>query len=39
MNVNVVEEVERFMYLGSLLRKNGCFEKVMNHRIKCGWMK
>jgi len=39
MSSDVVGEVERFKYLGSLLQKNGCLEENINHKIMCGWMK
>jgi len=33
MNGDVVSEVERFEYLGSILRKKGCLEEDMNYWI------
>ena len=36
---DVVGEVERFKYLGSVIQKDGGFEEDMKHRIKCGWTK
>jgi len=35
----VVDKVDSFKYLGSVLQKNGRFDKDIMHRIKCGWMK
>jgi len=33
-NGDVMGEVERFKYLGSVLQENGRFEKDMNYTIK-----
>ena len=36
---DVVGEVERFKYLGSVVQNNGDFEEDMKHRVKYVWMK
>ena len=36
---DIVGEVERFKYLGSVVQNNGDFEEDMKHRVKCGWIK
>jgi len=34
----VVDEVDSFKYLGSVLQNNGGFDEDIMHRIKCGWI-
>ncbi|XP_015378430.1 PREDICTED: uncharacterized protein LOC107172649, partial [Diuraphis noxia] len=35
----VVDEIDNYKYLESVLQKNGGFDKDIMHRIYCGWMK
>ena len=39
LNEDVVKEVEKFKYLGSVVQKDGGFEEDIKHRIKCGRVK
>lgn len=36
---NKVGKVERFIYLGLILHKDGSFEDDMKRKMKCGWIK
>lgn len=35
MKSDGVDKIEMFKYLGSILQKDGIFEKNIKHRIKC----
>jgi len=35
----IISRVERFRYLGSIIRGNGEIDEDINHRIKVGWQK
>ncbi|KAM2205475.1 hypothetical protein ACFX1S_024966 [Malus domestica] len=34
-----IPKSDRFRYLGSILQKNGEFDRDLNHRIQAGWIK